>query len=471
MDLDFTYKSVKSEEFERRKELLILDLAEWIAPKMNAIHQTNHSSNFWVAVLGQHLSTCINKKHLFDEPGKIPRYFSTLNVLGKPPKKQVLKHQLHFIAKTILDFKVGRLKSVNSKLSSANEFSMGPRANELIENGKGAMLEEYTPLLLLPKFRVRRRWKQFVNKEKTPFLKAVLSHLPLVYVEYFHKYYNSVVVQPELKVFHAEHLMKIHSKVLIAKYFERGAKFFYYQGGAGYGEILFTPRKHIYATITAFRTYGWQINAKDEPYPAYRLESFKKDYDIKKTELDTTTISKGGYHFLVVAHIVGITDKEVIKFTNLLFEKLDKKVLANLKLRFRPKSGLGKANAGYDVLSLNKGIELDSGIGRFSIIEATIQSDLNIHLPVPSTHLYECVVVGQPFVCLNRFKTPSDIMKPYINFFYEKGIFHDDIESMAKHLNNVNIESWWNDIENHEMFKSYHKTFCGGAFNANNQLQ
>lgn len=51
MDLDFTYKSVRSEEFERRKELLILNLTEWIAPKMNAIHHTNHSSNFWVPVL------------------------------------------------------------------------------------------------------------------------------------------------------------------------------------------------------------------------------------------------------------------------------------------------------------------------------------------------------------------------------------------------------------------------------------
>lgn len=460
MDLDFNYKNVNSFEFEKRKELLIIDLADWISPKMNEIHNLNHSAKFWLSVLGQHLSTCINKKHLFEVEKDVPRYLATLNVLGKPSMKQVVLTQaIHFL-KPFREYRKGALTLLNKKLRETQSVSMGPRAKELSKQGMGIELEEYYPITLIPKLGPRKKWRKMVAREENLFLRAVLAHLPIMYVEFFHKYYESAIVEPHKKIFHTEHLISLHSNVLIAKYFEKGAKFYYYQGGCGYGEIDFSPRKHVYLTCTKFRTYGWKVNEKDEPFKAFRLETFRQDYN-KYCSEHPSLIRE---NTLIAVGSTGFTPSQIKEATDVLANKVDKAKYKKLMIRLRPFSSFISTVSTAKKMGIDDFIKIDEGLGRPSIIRSTAKSKLTILLPaIPSTHFYECIAINQPILAIDNANV-SDIMRPFQLFFHKIGVFHESMDSLVRFMNDIeDVNNWWSLVNSYKEFKEFRQTFCGNV--------
>jgi len=53
----------------------------------------------------------------------------------------------------------------------------------------------------------------------------------------------------------------------------------------------------------------------------------------------------------------------------------------------------------------------------------------------------------------------TDIIKPYYNFFLERGVLHYNLESLLKHLNRISIEDWWETVTHHEKFHDYRNSF------------
>lgn len=77
----------------------------------------------------------------------------------------------------------------------------------------------------------------------------------------------------------------------------------------------------------------------------------------------------------------------------------------------------------------------------------------------PSTNTLECMYVDHPVVAILENYNPSEIVEPYYKFFLDKGVFHYTMYSLTKHLNEMNVDTWWSDIVNHETYKNFKKEF------------
>lgn len=462
MDLDFNYEIVNSFEFESRKEQLIIDLARWIAPKMNNIHGLKHDYTFWLTILDQHLNTCINKKHIFEKGGHIPRYMFTINVLGKPSFKQVfIQHVINFF-RPFKEFKFGVREKIQSVLGEFKSFCAGQRAQELSADGLGEVLLDYNPILIIPNLKVKKKWKSEINKEADTFLKAVLLHIPLVYLEYFYKIYgNYELKKPHEKSFHAEHMGSIYTQVLIARYFEKNASYHIYQGGCGYGELNFSPRKHLYLTCSSFRTYGWKVHEKDVPFKAHRLEAFRKHFESERVKNQTT---ENKLKVLMVVGSTGLTQTRLKDITDVISNDINFEKYLKLTIRLRPFSSFLSTASTVKKMGISNKIYIDKGVGRPSIIKSTLEADVTVLLPViPSTHLYECVAINQPFVGIDTAEV-SPLMKPYQSYFHQIGLFHKNEVDMVNFLNSIDdIEVWWGEIICDPIFKEFRHTFCGNV--------
>ena len=458
MDLKFNFKSVPIDEFIDKRQYLIIDLAKWITPIMNRVHSLEYSYLFWLRILRNHLKISVNKKHYFETGNcSIKRYLVDVNAFGKVDERNAIYTQLEYLSKQFL--KSGSFNGFFNGVIDNNSICLGIRGNELAQDNKGTFIKEHFPFLWLPSFKTRRKWKAEVSKIEDNFLKAVLKSLPYVYVELFHHYLSERLVQIpflEQKEFHAEHIGSILSQVTIAHCFEKGARFYLYQAGCGNGERDNWPDEPEYETCSSYITYGWKRHIKDVPGKAYRLETFKSQYQ----SLLKNHASKS-YDILFV---LSISNPEMRKHYNHFLDKfiqdIDRKKYARFLLRPRPRSKYIPLTKEVKYMDLPDFVDIDEGRGRDSMVKSVVNTKLSIIVYTPATHLYECAVTKHPFMAVDMFEYPSKLFRPHLDFFREVGILHKNVSSMIKKLNEIELEEWWSNVLKDNRFDDFTNQFA-----------
>ena len=80
----------------------------------------------------------------------------------------------------------------------------------------------------------------------------------------------------------------------------------------------------------------------------------------------------------------------------------------------------------------------------------------------PSTAFFEFLVINKPVLVV--FAERDDYhskYKYYINYFFEKKVFHKSIKELIEFLNSLNdVERWWQNISEEPEFNEFLKSYC-----------
>jgi hypothetical protein len=457
---DVNYNSSDYSDFQEVRSNMIKELGEWITPYMNHIHNLSYSELFWTRVLRHYLKTTVNRKHLIDDglESNFRRYFVNVDAYEKPLIRTRFILSLSYWSKFFL-IKSNK-KKILKKLEAHSRFTIGHLDKELSSDDKGVSIPEYFPLILLPDVGAKKRLNSLVKKESNHFLKYVLKAIPCIYVEYFKTHMVKVEdIDFNGKEFHAEHTFSLATEILLGHAFDYCAKVYHYQGGCGHGEEKYLPELINYSIATGYVTYGWKINTKDIPGKAYRLESFKHEYQ------KHLLLNKGNKFFDIVIILGKLQPNKISNYRislEIFRKNIDRTVFKNVIIRPRPLSKYFKLG--------EKGIRKKLGLDddyylvdnmSDSIAKLTAKGRINIMLYTPATNLYECALVDHPFLALDLYPEPSEVFKKHLDFFHSVGIMHKEIGSLIIFLNTTDIISWWKKLRNSFEYKLFLKEFCG----------
>jgi putative transferase (TIGR04331 family) len=238
--------------------------------------------------------------------------------------------------------------------------------------------------------------------------------------------------------------------MLISKYIEHGAKLFWYQHGAFYGEFTgHNAHYHESSVADEFRTWGWKIRDNDVPWKAYRLEQFRMQYEMEKKEKRYDCLMC--YSALYAGNISFYTS-----VTNYFLENIDPNKYRQILARPRPIHKLHSQAFQLSFIADERVIK-DSALGNMT--EAIAQSKIVIQFSVPSTNFLECFYVNHPTIGVLNNIEPTLIIKKYYDFFIEMGVLHKDFTSLVNHLNSIKIDEWWQEVILHPVFKSFKNEF------------
>ncbi len=379
----------------------------------------------------------------------LPPLFEPINAISHPGFKKRFTKKLRYLLKA--NQTSGNYKSITGMLASHDNIAFGFHDPVSVKKDIESYLPDYFPSLRKKNNAKRLKANDVANKQEDIFYRNVLKQLPEIYVEYFDGLLDMIPLEnPGKKVFHTSLLDSFFSKFLIAKYLDNGAKLYYYQHGAYYGELAtHNAHRNESAIADKFITWGWKINEKDTPGKAYRLEKFKREYDSKKTDFV--------YDCLFCYPGINNTNrKQYQKYTDDLVTKLDKSKYKKLIARPRPSSKLPFVShkIGFPV---SKEITIDSA--KKGIVDTIVKTRLVIQFTVPSTNFTECLYVNHPTIGLLNNDNPTDVVKPFYDFFLKVGVLHHDFNSLIAHLNKIDLDAWWSDVCATEEYKEFKNTF------------
>jgi putative transferase (TIGR04331 family) len=224
---------------------------------------------------------------------------------------------------------------------------------------------------------------------------------------------------------------------------------YYYQHGGYYGEYQFhNGHFHESSISDKFITWGWKMLEKDEPGFALKCEKFKRDFWAKKIDPEFDIL-------LVYPVIENKVRKKIQSRSELLLGSLDRNKYKKLCVRPRPTQKLNRTED-FDFLK-NEVNQIDQGFQ--PIVNLISKSRLVLHFTYPSTNMMECFYVNQPCVALLENNSPSDIIKPYYDFFIMNGVFHLTMDTLVEHLNKIDLEIWWEEIKNNSVYLDFKKQF------------
>lgn len=443
---DNTYLSAFSSE----RLALTDEITVKLAGLLNEIHDSDYSERFWKITLGPYINAIISRQHfLSSKDMELPPLFEPINAVSHPGFKKRFTKKLRYILKAKQTS--GNYKTVAALLANNDNIAFGFHDPVSIKRDVEAYLPEYFPYLRKKNNSKRRKAISLANKQEDIFYRNVLKQLPQIYVEYFDALLEMIPLKnPEKKVFHTSLLDSFFSKFLVAKYLDYGAKLYYYQHGAYYGELVtHNAHKNESAIADKFVTWGWKINDKDVPGKAYRLEKFKREYNSQNTD----------FIYDCLFCYPGINNKnreQYKKYTDSLTTKLDKAKYKKLIARPRPSSKLPfiKHKIGFPV---SKDITIDSA--KKGIVNTITKTRLVIQFTVPSTNFTECLYVDHPTIGLLNNDNPTDIVKPFYDFFLKVGVLHNDFDSLLAHLNNIDLDTWWADVCSRDEYQEFKNTF------------
>jgi len=450
-----TINDITSAKSPRRVELS-KQLFKKLTRVMNEIHETDFSERFWGLLLGSHVNAVISRKELLDEKehNRKPDLYP-INGFSFPGKKQKL------ISNVIRTMKWSMTalneKKVITTIEENDSLLLGfPDSTALRKEKLGTPLPYFQPVFPLSgDSEKRERAYEIADKIEDLFLKNVVKELPQIMVEYFSKIYSGIpLYSPEKKTFHVHLHGTIFNEFIVAKYVEHGSLFYWYQHGSEYGEFSsYYPHSVSVELADRFRTWGWKIEEKDEPWTAYRLETFREEYDKYNKSTDNELL-------ICYPELNNKYKPGYIEFSSELFSGLKtdryKKILA------RPRRS-NKLHSHASQLSFIKDDRVEVSSGLKPMMKEMAESKLVLQINVPCTNFLECIYVDHPTIGILRNDQPTDIVKPYYDFFISSGVLHTNINTLIDHLNHIDINDWWSDIINSDTYKSFKYEFARSA--------
>lgn len=428
-------------------------LFDELTPVMNEIHDMNHSRRFWLMVIEEHVRSMVSRKHLLDKkPVDIGPDFYPINQFSFPSLKERLRARAVGIAKHFLNRK--DKQKIQKRLSDNDEIGIGfPDLPELTEQEVGVEIPEYYPLMIGFGDRSKRsKVNAIAQRYDDPFLVNVIRQLPRIMIEHFQDLYDDIdLVHPKDKLFRIHGLMLLgYRQLLIAKYVEHGAGLIWYQHGAGYGEIALKYSRFLeYSVADKYITWGWKLAENDVPGKAYRMEKFKRNFDQHQQEKMYDIL-------LTFPAMDGSKKRQIVSETHELLAGLDNQLYQNILARPRPPHQKHSHASELDFIT-DDHVTITSGLE--SMLKEMTSARLILQMEVPCTNFLECIYVDYPTIGLLKNPEPTEILKPYYAFFKEVGILHEDVQSLVTHLNNINIEEWWQDITRQPEYQSFKDTF------------
>ena len=455
-----TEKSLATKDnIYRALSMLRIELTEKILseliPVMNEIHEVNYSYRSWKIMIVEYISSVISKKDMYEEK-LIDRKpdLDIINGFDFPTFRQKATKRLINTIKYLktLDSK----KQIHALLHEKNNIALGFPDMEEIGQELGVTLPVHYPVFLRAgNSAKRKKVNSIAERYDDIFWKNIIIQLPQIYVEHFDRIYHDIpLINPAQKTLHIHNLYSLYHMVLLMKYIEHGAKLYWYQHGAVYGEFIgHNAHFHEASVSDKFRTWGWKIKENDEPWKAYRLEYFKRQYALENQEKRYDCLMC--YSILYSGNIEYYTT-----MTNYILENLDMQKFKRILARPRPKNKLHSQESQLDFIQ-DKRVDKDSGLSNMS--KAMAKCRLIIQFSVPSTNFLECLSVNHPTVGLIINDQPTDIVRPFYDFFLDYGVLHLDYTSMVKHLNQVDIESWWQGLQEEKMYQDFKRLFLNTA--------
>ena len=423
---------------------------------MNEIHGTNFSERFWTLLLDGHVNAVISRKPLLEqkEHHRKPDLYP-VNGYTFPSSKQKIKKTAIRTVKWVLS--MFNERTVYKKVKNHDNLLLGFPASEALKQEElGVSLPDFQPVIPFPGDKSKRKKvNKLAGNTEDLFLKNVIKELPKILVEHFRHLYDRIpVYEPGKKTFHVHLLGTVLNEYLVAKYTEHGSKLFWYQHGGEYGEFRNDYTNYFSRQLAdCFRTWGWKTCEKDEPWTAYRLEAFREEYEKYN--------KKASYQILIC--YPEFNEKrweEYVQFSHALFSGLNKKMYT--KILARPRR-LNKLHSHASQLSFisDERVEVSSGLQ--PMMKEMSESELVLQVNVPCTNFLECFFVDHPTIGILRNDQPTDIVKPFYNFFLEEGVLHTDMNSLIRHLNRINITEWWTELMKKEQYEDFKDTFARSA--------
>lgn len=405
---------------------------------MESIHDKRFSNRFWTILLRDYvhssvlnasgIATKIKAKpstidYLLQNMVQIIKSFKTLP--NERKKDKILKNN-----KKILygfHYKEDIIKTLDAELPPLHPFL----------RGKGD-----------PEKRIKA--KAYADTLEDKFSKALIYNLPEYAVEHFEKLYNKVpLYNPTEKEFHVINIDTLFIKMLLAKYTENGSKLIQYEAGWGGGE-KYRVHYSLKAISDRYMTWGWKIDEDDVPSKAFRCAGFEKRYNAG---------SKTGKKTCLLCYpSVGPNNVDLMAAnTDEFLQKVNWNKFSNIIARPRPYRKLGDVTHQINFIN-NENVGIDSG--KSDIAKLIKDSEIVVHFALPSTTFLECLYVDHPIITIYNNTRPTELVKPFYKFFFEKKILHEDVDSLVNHLNEVNVKEWWQEIIKEPMFQEFKNTFA-----------
>lgn len=410
-------------------------ILEELVPVMNEIHEVNYSFRFWKIVIGGYVNTTISIRHILEKRELPARQF--LFAINSNHETTVRQNFIARLPALIRHFKtLSNQKKINHILNVEKIISMGLPDIEAVAKDTGRALPSCYPLYFgKGDLKKRDRVNTIAKKTTNIYFRNIILRLPRVYVEYFDKDLERIpLVNPKEKELHVHTPPGHYYAMLIAKYVENGAKLYWYQHGAYYGELVgHNAYNNENNLADEYRTWGWKIKNNDVPWKAYRLEKFKTLYD--KFE------KKPRFDFLLCYPYVEEGNITFFKAgTEYFLQHIDTAKYGSLLARPRALNRIFSHAKNLGFIK-DRRVIIDSGLG--SMAGTIAKCKVVIQFTVPATNFLECLYVDHPTIGLLDNDQPTDIIKPYYDFFIEKGLLHNDFISLVNHLNKIDVDEWW----------------------------
>jgi putative transferase (TIGR04331 family) len=422
-----------------------------LMPVLNEVHEVDFSLRFWKIVMNDYVNAVISIKNLLEQEDiNIRPTLQAVNSHHIPTLKEKLAARFPSLIKHYKTY--GNLRRILHILSENDNVSIGLPALDIVRKETGHPLPLYYPVYPGKGNKTKRqRINTIAKRYSDPYQRNVIIGLPQVYVEFFDNDLDRIKISsPASKVFHTHGMPPYFNALLLAKYAENGAKFFCYQHGAYYGELIgHNSYLHESSLSDEYRTWGWKIQPNDRPWKAYRLEKFKREYD---------TVSKTGkFDFLMCYPDV---HDDIINFyknsTQYFLDKIDTDKYKSLLARPRPMNRIFSHAKRLSFIKDSR-VTIDSGLGKMA--ETMGKCKLVIQFTIPATNFMECLYVDHPTIGLLDNDQPTGIIKPYYNFLMQQGVIHKDFISLVDHLNHIKVDEWWASVIKEPMYMQFKNEF------------
>lgn len=447
-----TLSNLKSAFSPERQELSDKYVAV-LAHVLNELHGEQYSLRFWTFLVGKYVGSVITNIELYSAPDfEIILTNEAVSGFGRPGLKNKVKNG---ITQFIKGLKTSKNETKLFELLAAyDSLHIGFPDLEVVTSDLGVKLPAYTPIYSLKKNKkLRKQLRSLAQKQENILLQNMINGLPKLFVEGFKEVMDSIpLYDPTSKSFHYQIASNFYLW-LLAKYTENGAKLYWYQHGAYYGELQYGGQVRERKLADVYRTWGWKIEEKDEPWKAYRLLNFIKNYKEEKTPKK--------YQLLLVFGPINGAYTDTQYYTEFMkeFDSLvDSGKYNSILARPRPTSKVFSRKGDLSFMQNYSYVEISSGLQ--PIAEEIAQSELVFQVSVPSTNFLECLVINKPVVGILNNDQITSVVQPFYDFLLENKVLHLTLDSLVLHINDLDVATWWNAVSVHPTFIAFKETFA-----------
>lgn len=434
-----------------------MEICSWLTPIMNVVHGTNFSSIFWTRLLSYYAQAVVNQFMFFErEYFDYPVPFQPINGWAPPHRRVILKDQLI----TLLRSMRGEysLKDIPSAIPRGERISLGVRAKRIAKDTRSIPLSiDWVRFLGMPDRSVRQKLLHEAGIQSSVTACNICKSVPKIFVEYFGVILGVVKRAGELPIreIFVEHYSSQFDVILTAYLSEaRGVRINQLQTGGFVGETVISVEPSKRVLYDRLLTYGWRLGCKDEPYYAVRLEEFKDKYVLHQ---------KAVVPFDILVVYGNPENSRAIEnhyrhCTKSICSSLDHNRYPNILLRPRATSRvlrITKFPSSFKGVARQK---IDKG--RKDMAELCASATVVIQLTMPSTNFLECVFIDKPVLGVDTNLFPTEIVKPFLDFFHECGVLHNNIEALIAFLNGIDLQRWWFDVISEARYKKFKELFA-----------